>query len=94
MYQDLVRFETRLQAALDTADLAERRMALEECLFDLRTASIDVRTHTGDAIAAARAHGVAWTRIGGALGVTGQAAQQKWGSKKAEPMDEGPGLFG
>lgn len=92
MYVDLVRFESKLQTALETHDVLERRMALEEVLIFARTASIDVRTLLGDTVAAARAHGLSWARVGGALGVSAQAAQQMYGTKKPEPS-QGPGLF-
>jgi hypothetical protein len=36
-----------------------------------------------EAVAAARADGMSWGRIGAALGITGEAARQRWSHKAA-----------
>lgn len=39
----------------------------------------DVESEVADAVAAAREAGYSWAMIGGAIGTTGQAAQQRYG---------------
>jgi hypothetical protein len=50
-----------------------------EALADLIALGRDVERATDEAVAGLRRHGYSWAEIASRLGVTRQAAQQKWG---------------
>ena len=42
----------------------------------------DIDTAIGNAVTGLRAYGYSWTEIGSRLGITRQAAQQRWGGRQ------------
>ena len=50
-------------------------------LIDAAQAAADADQHLADAARAARDAGASWTHIGHAVGLTRQAAQQRWGHR-------------
>ena len=48
-------------------------------LIDAARAAADANNRLGEAARAARHAGASWTQIGDAVGLTRQAAQQRWG---------------
>jgi hypothetical protein len=51
-----------------------------DALTSMTTLSADIDTAIGQAVAGLRALGYSWADIGTRLGITRQAAQQRWGS--------------
>lgn len=56
----------------------------------LRQARLTIERETADAVAKARTNGASWTQIGKALGMTKQAAQQKYGKKPSTDIETLP----
>jgi hypothetical protein len=52
-----------------------------DALADMADLSAEIDTATGLAVAGLRARGYSWAEIGTRLGITRQAAQQRWGSQ-------------
>ena len=50
-------------------------------LIDVARAAADANDRLAEAAQAARRGGASWTQIGDALGLTRQAAQQRWGQR-------------
>ena len=50
-------------------------------LIDAARAAADADQHLAEAARAARRAGASWSQIGNALGLTRQAAQQRWGQR-------------
>ncbi len=50
-----------------------------DALADLSTLATDIESATGLAVAGLRTRGYSWADIGTRLGITRQAAQQRWG---------------
>ena len=63
-------------------DAAEDVLVRLEALRDVTRAASEA---TGAAVAAARAAGVSWQRVGDALGVSRQAASQRFGARQLSP---------
>ena len=53
-------------------------------LADLAALADALARATTDAVTGLRAHGYAWSEIGNRLGITRQAAQQRWGATSWE----------
>ena len=53
-----------------------------EALADMVGLSTDLDAAIGQAVTGLRAFGYSWTEIGDRLGITRQAAQQRWGGEK------------
>lgn len=89
-----------LAAALDAAEpgLAARLADDPAAHLDLVALARDARSETdvllGAAVASARAAGCTWEQVGGVLGMTKQAAQQRYGRRDElavpEPASAGP----
>lgn len=60
-------------------DSATAWSSVEMALADVATARAAIEEATTELVRAARAGGIAWAAIGDALGVTKQAAQQRYG---------------
>ena len=54
-----------------------------EALTDMVGLSILLDEAVGEAVAGLRAHGYSWAEIAQRLGITRQAAQQRWGGDKS-----------
>ncbi|GAA1028516.1 hypothetical protein GCM10009557_13830 [Virgisporangium ochraceum] len=52
-----------------------------EALADLIRLGADIEAATDDAIAGLRRHGYSWAEIGSRIGISRQAAQQRWGGE-------------
>jgi hypothetical protein len=52
-----------------------------DALADMADLAAEIDTATGQAVAGLRARGYSWAEIGTRLGITRQAAQQRWGSQ-------------
>ena len=52
-----------------------------ESLTDLAAMAIEIDNATNDAVHGLRAYGYSWTEIGARLGITRQAAQQRFGGE-------------
>lgn len=52
-----------------------------EALRDLIALSADLDTAIGEAVIGLRAFGYSWAEIGSRLGISRQAAQQRWGDR-------------
>jgi hypothetical protein len=50
-----------------------------DALTDMTTLAADLDQAIGDAVTGLRGHGYSWADIGTRLGITRQAAQQRWG---------------
>jgi len=61
-----------------------RRIAIGdvEALTGMTTLANDIETAIRTAVIGLREHGYSWADIGTRLGVTRQAAQQRWGSRR------------
>jgi hypothetical protein len=53
-----------------------------EALTDLIALGRDIEYATDTAVAGLRAHGYSWAEIAARIGVTRQAAQQRWGADR------------
>lgn len=53
-----------------------------DALTDMTTLAADLDQAIGDAVTGLRAKGYSWAEIGLRLGITRQAAQQRWGGDK------------
>lgn len=53
-----------------------------EALADLIRLGADIEAATDEAIAGLRRHGYSWAEIGSRIGVSRQAAQQRWGGER------------
>ncbi len=53
-----------------------------EALTDMVVLVADLDTAIADAVMGLRAHGYSWTEIATRLGITRQAAQQRWGGER------------
>jgi hypothetical protein len=54
-----------------------------ECLRDLLALAEEIDCATDTAVAGLRQHGYSWAEIASRLGITRQAAQQRWGGASA-----------
>jgi hypothetical protein len=64
------------------ADLAEKIAAKVDAVAEAARAYGGAGQALEDAVAAARAYGASWTDIGAAVGLTRQAAYQRWGADR------------
>lgn len=76
---NLARTTTSAAAALSAADYYAGLDQHQQALSNLARAAADVEQATRAAVMGARVDGRTWGEIGAALGITRQAAQQRFG---------------
>jgi hypothetical protein len=90
MGTDDMHLRSLLSEAITTADpsLRDRLLTDPEAYLDLVTITANARTETDTllrlAVAGARSAGLTWEAVGRSLGMTKQAAQQRYGTPDAE----------
>lgn len=92
MYSTEIALLGQLDRALETVDPAERRLQCEELLYQAHRGSLLMQKHVGEVVAACVASGTSLAGVGRILGITRQAAHQRY-VVAAPPADPGDPLF-
>ena len=84
----------RVKSRIDGALITMMDGDPDGLLYELRNARRELDIAERNSVFEARAGGMSWARVGAALGVTKQAAQQKYGAENPVPADLPPTLDG